>query len=857
MARPRLVIIDGYSLLFRAFYGGRYLSTSDGRPTNALFGFVSMLFSLLEKKPDAIVVALDAPGKTFRHAEFAEYKGTRRDTPDELVSQLVASRDVVTAFGIPVLELTGYEADDVVGTVSRQAENNGYDTTIVTGDLDALQLVDPCVSVMTTLRGVSDVKIYDETAVFERYGFLPANVPDYKALVGDTSDNIPGVPGIGDKTATLLIQKFGPVEELVRRIDEVEPKFRKKLEGNLEQLPKSKWLATIVRDAPVAYDFAPYAVGPENLAAVREMMATFEFRTHARRVDTILRPYMTEAIADPPVAVTAESLQFRDLGSGPYESLREWIGARVFGLDFRPSEGLLAEASPAYVAVGDEVRQVSPEDARRLLREAPRQASVSSAKPWYRSEPGLPLLGFDVQLAAFVLQPGRSSYAISDLTQGYLLVHLPDEPAARAVALAQLRPCLEEALAREGQDKVFREIEMPLAPVLVRMEDRGIAVSRELLGEISTSLETEIEVAQAKVFELAGGEFNIGSPKQLGEVLFERLQIPGAKKTKTGYATGIEILGELAGEHEIAAKVLEWRELTKLKNTYVDSLPKLIARDGRIHTTYNQMGAVTGRLSSNDPNLQNIPIRTERGRQIRRAFVAAPGKQLVSLDYSQIELRVLAHMCADPQLIEAFHSGDDVHAVTAGLMFGLELDQVAKEQRRLAKMLNYAVLYGVTEFGLKQQLGPEFSMQDARGLIQQYNERFPSIKRFTEGVADEARSKGFTVTLLGRRRYFPEIHAANRAIRMGAERQAINAPIQGTAADMIKLAMLRIAEEARTDCDLLLQVHDELVFEAPERDPSCVEPIRAHMEQALELAVPVEVDAKVGPNWLDMSEVPR
>ncbi len=462
-----------------------------------------------------------------------------------------------------------------------------------------------------------------------------------------------------------------------------------------------------------------------------------------------------------------------------------------------------------------------------------------------------------MQLAAFVLQPGRSSYAISDLTQGYLLVHLPDEPAARAVALAQLRPCLEEALAREGQDKVFREIEMPLAPVLVRMEDRGIAVSRELLGEISTSLETEIEVAQAKVFELAGGEFNIGSPKQLGEVLFERLQIPGAKKTKTGYATGIEILGELAGEHEIAAKVLEWRELTKLKNTYVDSLPKLIARDGRIHTTYNQMGAVTGRLSSNDPNLQNIPIRTERGRQIRRAFVAAPGKQLVSLDYSQIELRVLAHMCADPQLIEAFHSGDDVHAVTAGLMFGLELDQVAKEQRRLAKMLNYAVLYGVTEFGLKQQLGPEFSMQDARGLIQQYNERFPSIKRFTEGVADEARSKGFTVTLLGRRRYFPEIHAANRAIRMGAERQAINAPIQGTAADMIKLAMLRIAEEARTDCDLLLQVHDELVFEAPEGDPSCVEPIRAHMEQALELAVPVEVDAKVGPNWLDMSEVPR
>jgi DNA polymerase I len=871
----RLVILDGYSLLFRAFYATRYLSTSDGRPTNALFGFVAMLFYILEKdRPDAVLVALDAPGKTFRHAEYEEYKATRRETADELRVQLVVARDLIEALGIPQLEVVGYEADDVVGTISRIGEKNGYHTTIVTGDLDSLQLVDECVKVMTMRQGVTDVIWYDPEKVQERYGFGPELIPDYKAIVGDTSDNIPGVPGIGQKGATELIQAFGTIEQILERWDEVPEKYRKKIEPVKEQMIQSKWLATIDCSAPVEFDFKPFQLSENQFEAARAFLEQYELRTHLRRMDHVLGPYLEgfEARQAAAPKVDDERLEVRLREAESYEALRAWVGERPYAILFESvsaQPGIFEESERvAYVAVEKEIRQAPEPLAHQLFLEAPSQAILHDAKPLYRrvlySDPGREVVDavacprFDTLLAGYVLQSGRSTYALRDLIQGYLEITPPTTAPEMAAALWLVEQPMRDRLQKEDQTPVLDEIEMPLVPLLAEMEGYGIRVSREFLQEFSKSLEGEIDRARQTVHELAGQEFNIGSPKQLGEILFEKLQIPGPKKTKTGYATGAEVLQVLAPTHQICAEVLNWRELTKLKSTYADALPRMIGPDGRIHTTYNQTVAATGRLSSNDPNLQNIPIRTELGRKIRRAFIAEERYRLASFDYSQIELRVLAHMCGDPALVSAFQRKEDVHTVTASLMWNIPEADVTKEQRRYSKMLNYAVLYGVTEWGLANQLGGGFSVSEAKALIEQYRERFPRVKEFTDGVVQEARSKGFTTTLYGRRRYFPDIHNANRNERMYAERQAMNAPIQGTASDMIKLAMLKVRpllEGKRTR--MLLQVHDELVFELAEGEESLIEPVRQTMEQALPLEVPVEVDAKVGANWDEMTEFAR
>ncbi len=867
MAEKKLVIIDGYSLLFRAFYGTRFLSTSDGRPTNALFGLTSMLFNLIEaQRPDAIIVALDAPGKTFRHAEYAEYKGTRRETPEELVVQFPVARDLIACLGIPTIELTGFEADDVVGTVSREAEENGYRSFIITGDLDQLQLVDHCVSVLTTRTGVTDVVTYTPEGVRERYGFGPEYITDYKALVGDPSDNIPGVPGVGEKTASYLIQKFGHVEEMLERFDEVEEKYRKKIEPNIEQMKKSKWLATIDRHAPFQYDFKPYQLSPDQLDRARAFMESLEFRSHAKKIEQVLGRYVdgfdSLAVAAP---ILTESFEFKSEGTAKsLQELLDWVEEKEYALVFsvQPAQRSMFDEDPlreACIALGDKTMRAPAALALELFAKSPSKASMHDAKPLYKLiPPTLVAPGSDTMLAGYVLQSGRSSYAFRDLVQGYLDTPPPESLEGQAVALYRLSGVLNDRIKQEGQTRVLDEIELPLVPILAEMEQAGIAVNRGFLEDFSRSLSTSIEQTAGRVFELAGQEFLIASPKQLGEVLFDKLGIPGAKKTKTGYATGAEVLQELVLKYPIAGEVLNWRELTKLKSTYADALPKMIGDDGRIHTTFNQTVAATGRLSSNDPNLQNIPIRTELGREIRKAFVAAPGYSLGSFDYSQIELRLLAHYCKDEALIEAFTKRIDVHSVTAGLMFGCKPDEVSKQQRRLAKMLNYAVLYGVTDYGLAAQLGEGFSVSEAKALIQQYFERFPKVKAFTESVIVEARSKGYTVTMCGRRRYFPEIHAANRAERLYSERQAVNAPLQGTAADMVKLAMIRVRKaigESKTR--MLLQVHDELVFEMVEQEAALIEPIRSEMEHALDIDVPIEVDAKIGSNWSEMKEASR
>jgi DNA polymerase-1 len=832
-----------------------------------------MLFLLLEQsRPNAIVIALDAPGKTFRHADYPEYKGTRRETADELKVQLVAARQFIAAMGIPSVELPGYEADDVVGTISRLGEENGYKTTIVTGDLDSLQLVDDHVQVITPKVGVTDTATYGPEEVVARYGFGPEFIPDFKAIKGDSSDNIPGVPGLGDKGAADLIQRFGTIENMIANFDSLDAKYQKKIDGNQEQMAKSKWLATIVRDAPIEYDFHPFVLSQEQLQAAQGFLESYEMRTLARRAPTVLGRYLDGASHDEPaVEVVNEKLAISQTTVADMAALGNFVNGGRFALYFSapPLRGDLfdEEIRECFVAVGTKVAKAPEALALELFAKDPSRAVLHDSKPIYRRlDHGVglkdvgsrPAPGFDTMIAGSVLQSGRSAYLLRDLVQGYLEIQLPESSAEMAAALSLLEGAMTTRLQKEDQLRLLQDVELPLVPILAEMERYGIRTDRNQLREFSKSLQVTIESTTAKIYELAGQEFLIASPKQLGEVLFDKLALPGAVKTKTGYATGAEVLQLIAPEHEIAAEVLNWRELTKLKSTYADALEKLIGADGRIHTTYHQTGAATGRLSSNDPNLQNIPVRTELGRSIRAAFSAADGYSLASLDYSQIELRVLAHMCGEPALVKAFSEHEDVHTATAQLMFNLGDSKPEKAQRNYAKLLNYAVLYGVTDFGLAQQLGGGFSRSEAKALIDLYNERFPTVKEFTRSVVAEARSKGFTTTLYGRRRYFPDIHAAKVTERQYAERQAMNAPIQGTAADMLKLAMLSARKAvAGKQTRMLLNVHDELVFELAAGEESLIEVLRAKMETALPLNVPTEVDAKVGPTWNEMTPVSR
>ncbi|MBC8064277.1 MAG: DNA polymerase I, partial [Chlorobia bacterium] len=815
------------------------------------------------------VVALDAPGKTFRHAEFSEYKGTRRETAEELKVQLPIARDLIAALGIPSVEVTGYEADDVVGTISRLGEENGYDTTIVTGDLDALQLVDDCVSVLTMKMGVTDTVTYGPEQVFERWGVTPKQVPDFKAIKGDTSDNIPGVAGIGDKGAAELIQTFNSIEEMLERFEDIPPKYAKKIEPALDNLKMSKFLATIDRNVPLVYDFKPFILTPEQMDLAKAMMEMYEFKSLHKRSDKILGPYLDGAERSVEIAeVESEAIDVHLHSITGPDALASFVGNGSYAVYFAaaPARDLFEDPErKAFVAVGKNVAECTEADALRYLAQNPSRAILHDAKAAYKRLDAItatPVLlgtpGFDSMLAAFVLQSQRSSYGLRDLVQGYLDLQPPSKPEEMAAALFLLEPVLRDRLKKEEQERILDEIELPLVPILTEMERYGIRANRDQFREFSKTLQIEIEKVTKHVYELAGQEFTIGSPKQLGEVLFDKLQIPGATKTKTGYATGAEVLSLIAPQYEIASEVMNWRELSKLKSTYADALEKYIREDGRIHTTYTQIGAATGRLSSNDPNLQNIPIRTELGREIRKAFISADGCSLLSLDYSQIELRVLAHLCEEPALKKAFDEHEDVHTVTAQQMFGLGDHPATKEQRRLAKMLNYAVLYGVSEFGLAQQLGGGFSVAEAKELIKTYNERFPSVKGFTDGIIQDAKSKGFTRTLLGRRRYFPDIHSPKIMERKAVERQAMNAPLQGTAADMLKLAMIDVRKRIEgSSTRMLLNVHDELVFEKPIGDDGLVEPIRQGMEQALPLKVPVEVDAKVGSDWNQMTPIPR
>ena len=891
MATPRTsgrrcIVVDGNSLLYRAFFAIRFLSTRSGQPTNALFGFANMLLKVLEDyTPDLLIVAFDAPAKTFRHEEFPAYKETRKPTPDELISQFSLSRDLARSLGAVVIELPGYEADDVVGTCARQGESCGYEVIIFTGDTDELQLVTDKVTVVATTRGVSDVAVYTPNAVVERFGLTPEQFVDYKALKGDTSDNIPGVAGIGDKTASRLLAEFGSLDELMRRLDELpEGKVRTALEQSREQVWLSRRLATIVTDAPTGVDCASLPAYSRPSGEAERLFRELEFETLGRRL-----PPSEPAAGEPQEATAQQSMPAVErvedeaglaklyerlagqAGMGVYLEtddagalLRIGLGAEGWGasVDIQPaggSQGTLPGGSGGFEVSAARLGKAL--ESKGLLQQFAIHDLKRALLTLSKYGMALPGCRHDTMLAGFLLQPGRGSYTLDWLAGQHLGSQIPDDlkdwrrTALSAALIARLAAILEASIESEGLRYPYEGIEMPLAPVLAKMEQAGIQADAGRLRAASDSMAATISALEADIFALAGTEFNIGSPKQVGSVLFEKLQLPAGKRTRTGFSTDAETLEALAPSYEICAKLLHWRELTKLKGTYADALPRLIdPATGRIHTSFNQTGAATGRLSSSDPNLQNIPIKTEAGREIRAAFVAAPGCTLLAADYSQIELRLLAHLSGDPELTRCFNEQEDIHVRTACALFGVEAHQVTADQRRRAKTINFSVIYGKSDFGLSKELG--ITIGEAHAYIEAYFAQYPRVREYTAEVLERARTDGYAATILGRKRWFPELHARDRNVRANAERAAFNAPLQGSAADIIKLAMIAIdGLGASFAATMVLQVHDELVFDVP---VSAVEEVtktvHEKMEGVCDLAVPLVVDVKSGPNWRDVEQ---
>ncbi len=911
MPAKKLVLVDAYSLLFRAFFASRPLTTKDGRPTGALFGFANMMFALINnEKPDAMIVCWDAHQRTIRRQEFAEYKAHRPDTAPELKEQMPIARELVAAFGIASAEVGGYEADDLIGTLSVKGVAEGYQVEILTGDSDQLQLVRPGVTVQMTQRGVSDVKLYDAAAVRERYGIGPERIADYKALVGDTSDNIPGVPGIGDKTATALLQKWDSLENILEHVSEVTPpKARAALEANIEQAKFSKYLATIVCDVPADLPIPAYAPTPEIWQNLREMFLKLEFKSMLARIPRFnedgTAPVIENEAAAPEAAFASEIVRIdsievlekaldavwesktlalipdadngapmranlrglafaADAGAGYYVALREANAAMPQGEDdgFGGLFGGGENAETTFAATLDDFRGYFIDPLVTKIGHNVKIAEILLERAGVKITP----FAFDTQIAAYLLDANRTAYPLSDLAERYLDLRLDAEDAFSPEAFAQqaalvvaLMEPMRAKLAESGLTELMETAEMPLIPALAQVERAGILADAPYLNTLGSRIAGEMDALAKQIYELAGEEFNIGSTKQLQTILFEKLQLPTGKKIKSGFSTGADLLEALAPKYEIAQKIIDYREISKLKSTYADALPKLInPQTGRIHTSLNQTVTTTGRLSSSDPNLQNIPVRSAVGREIRRAFVAPPGKVLLSCDYSQIELRLLAHITSDPALMEAFTADADVHAATAARVFNVPLAEVTPDQRRQAKTINFAVIYGQSGFSLAATLGVETAV--ASQWIKDYFENLPGVKRYIDETTALAHEQKYVATLMGRRRYVPELDSSNHNLRQFAERAAVNMPIQGTAADIMKLAMIRVHHYLQNECEggcvMLLQVHDELLFEIEEDRLAAITPqIVAKMESAFPLSVRLRADAKFGQNWAEMEAV--
>ncbi len=839
----KLLILDGNSVINRAYFGVKPLTTRDGLYTHAIFGFLNILERMQkEEQPDAVAVAFDLHGPTFRHLRYDGYKATRHGMPEELAQQMPVMKQVLRAMSIPIYECQGWEADDVIGTVGRICSNNAWQCVIVTGDRDSLQLIDDNVNVKLVISkpGQTNATLYDRAQFEAEYGFEPKKLIDLKALMGDASDNIPGVAGVGPKTAKELLLKFGSLDGVYANLDNpsVRPKLREKLEAGKDNAYLSYDLATIIPEAPI--DFAPEdaLLQPYHKQELYQLFQRLEF------VKLIDKYGLHSAALETPKVSKAEHLP-------KAESVPDDLDACA--LYFAPDGSLGIAWEGGVCALTPMEAQMNP------LCLAPETKLIlhDSKSALHRlAELGLDgrEVAFDTALAAYDLNPSQSDYPVSKLATTFLGMTVEDGDAATcAEAVWLLHQPLAQELDRCGMEQLYKEIELPLCRVLYKMERRGIAIDREQLAAFGKMLSGHIADCEALIYSYSGASFNINSPKQLGEVLFDQLGLPPVKKTKTGYATNADVLEKLKNKHPIIPAIVDYRMLTKLKSTYADGLMKEIREDGRIHTTLQNLVTATGRLSSTEPNLQNIPVRTDLGAEIRKMFVPKPGCVLVDADYSQIELRVLAHIADDKTMQQAFCSGEDIHTATAAQVFRVDKDQVTPLQRRHAKAVNFGIVYGISEFSLAEDIG--VSRYEAREYIDNYLATYHGVRDYMKRVVAEARETGYTTTLYGRRRYIPELKSSNFNIRQGAERIALNTPIQGTAADLIKLAMVRVEQalnEKYPEAKLLLQVHDELIVECPAQIASDVAAlVSRQMEQVATLRVPLTAEAKFGKSWYD------
>ena len=842
----KLLILDGNSVINRAFFGVKPLTTREGLYTHAIYGFLNILEKMeKEEQPEAIAVAFDLHGPTFRHLKYDGYKANRHGMPEELAMQMPLMKDVLRAMNIPIYECQGWEADDVIGTVGKICSNNDWECVIVTGDRDSLQLIDQNVNVKLVISkpGQTTATLYTEEKFREEYGFEPKKLIDLKALMGDSSDNIPGVAGVGPKTAKDLLTRFGSLDGIYQNIDDssIRPKLREKLVNDKDKAYLSYDLATICPEAPIEFAPRDAIVRPYNRPELYQLFQKLEF---VRLIDKYgLRGAELEVLETPVSVKKLEKLPHVD-------SVPEEVEACAVYLAEDGSLGLAWESgvctlTPMEVQMGSvdlSEKSLVMHDSKTTMHRL-EEVGISFGK-----------CKFDTALAAYDLNPSQSDYPVSKLATNFLGVSVDDgDAAACAEALWNLCEPLAEELEKNGMTGLYRDIELPLCEVLYRMENRGILIDRQQLEQFGEMLSQRITDCEDLIFSYSEEKFNINSTKQLGELLFEKLGLPPVKKTKTGYSTNAEVLEKLKGKHPIIPAIMDYRMLTKLKSTYADGLIKEIREDGRIHTTFQNLVTATGRLSSTEPNLQNIPVRTDLGAEIRKMFVPKEGCVLVDADYSQIELRVLAHIADDSVMQNAFCTGADIHTTTAAQVFGVSTEEVTALQRRHAKAVNFGIVYGISEFSLAEDIG--VSRYEAREYIDNYLTNYQGVRKYMKQVVENAKAIGYTETMYGRKRYIPELKSSNFNIRSGAERIALNTPIQGTAADLIKLAMIRVEQALNThypEAKLLLQVHDELIVESPEEIASQVaELISREMQNVAKLKVPLTAEAKYGKSWYE------
>ncbi len=881
-----LYLIDGSSYIYRAFYAIRNLSNSKGMPTNAVYGFTRMLMKVIaEKKPDYVAVAFDSRGPTFRHDIYPEYKANRPSMPEDLQPQIPYIKRVVEGFSIPMIERQGVEADDILGTLARRGEEIGLSVVLVTGDKDFLQLVTSKVCVYDTMKD----KIFGEAEVKEKFGVEPARVIEVMALMGDTSDNIPGLPGVGPKTAIKLIREYHDVEGVLAHAGGIKGKMGEKIRANAELARISRRLVTIDTDLPLQLDLEAFRYAEPQLEGLMDLLRELEFtsllqefsggeKKEEKEYRTILDKTELDRFLD---RVRKAGEVAIDLETTSLDPMR----AKIVGISLS-----VQEDEGVYIPVahtGDDVpEQLSLKEVLKSLSPILRDPSVRKIGQNIKydllvlTNAGVELSGlyFDTMVASYLINPSRTTHNLNDLALTYLnhkmityqevtgkgkkaigFAEVPvDQATAYAAEDAEITYSLYQRLApklRENNlETLFHEIEIPLIPVLAGMERTGVKIDGDFLASMSDEIGEQLDRLRSRIYDLAGEEFNVNSTQQLARILFEKLAIKPVRKTKTGYSTNFEVLQKLSLEHELPREILEYRSLSKLKSTYIDSLPKLIHPEtGRVHTSFNQTATATGRLSSSDPNLQNIPIRTPLGKKIREAFVAEPGHLLISADYSQVELRILAHLSGDPTLISAFERNEDIHTRTAAEIFGLPLEKITPEMRRDAKVVNFGIIYGMGAYGLARQL--QIPVPAAERYIRSYFDRYPGVRRYQEQLLDDARKNGFVTTIMNRKRPIPELSSSNRNQAAQGERTAINTPIQGSAADIIKVAMIRIHEFLRGNrmaSRLILQIHDELVLEAPESEVEEARRIlREGMEKVVSLKVPLVVDVGIAKNWCD------